>query len=278
MDTSNQQFWLIDLLVYWEGEVCSRHLCEFFQVSRQQASKYLQAYQDQYPGQLRYSTSLKRFVPDSAFVPSHISGDVNEYLNQVTGIRSLMPSTNALLSLPHFAITPPPRQVSNQVMRVLVKALRQQRRLEVDYLSVSSADPDGRIIVPHTFVNTGLRWHLRAWCEKNRSYRDFVLSRFRGIPELLGPSDQGPEQDEAWNTQVRLILQPDPRLSAAKQAVIAQDYNMTDGQLILTTRAALVQYLLQEMQVSVKMLDGTPEAQQLVLVNADELRPWLFNA
>lgn len=278
METGKPQYWLIELLAWWEGEVCTRHLSEFFQISRQQASKHLHAYQVQHPDQLHYQPSRKRYVPDDSFTPEHISGDVNEYLNWATGIRSLLPSPSPLISLPHFSIAPPPRQVSNRVMRVLVKALRQQRRLEVDYLSVSSADPDGRIIVPHTFVNTGLRWHLRAWCEKNRSYRDFVLSRFRGIPELLDPSEQGPEQDEAWNTQVRLILQPDPRLSAAKQAVIAQDYNMTDGQLILTTRAALVQYLLQEMQVSVKMLDGTPEAQQLVLVNADELRPWLFNA
>lgn len=30
-----------------------------------------------------------------------------------------------------------------------------------------------------------MRWHVRAYCEKNGDYRDFVLSRFRGEPELM---------------------------------------------------------------------------------------------
>lgn len=54
------------------------------------------------------------------------------------------------------------------------------------------------------------------------------------------------------------------------------DYQMKGGQLVVKTRAALAQYLIQEMQVSVKVLDGTPEAQQLVLVNMQEVRGWLF--
>jgi len=278
MDTGKQQFWLIELLAWWEGEVCTRHLCEFFQISRQQASKYLKSYQERHPGHLRYSQSHKRYVPDLGFAPTRISRDVNEYLNWLTGIRANRLPADSLLALPHFAITPPPRQVSNLVMRALIKAVRQQYRLEVDYQSVSSADPDGRIIVPHTFVNAGTRWHLRAWCEKNRDYRDFVLSRFRGAPELLGPSEQGQEQDRAWNTRVNIILRPDPRLSPTQQAILEQDYGMENGQLTLTTRAPLVQYLLQEMQISVKILDGSPEAQQLVVANQDELKPWLFNS
>ena len=45
-----------------------------------------------------------------------------------------------------------------------------------------------RLIAPHTLVYTGMRWHVRAYCEKNGQYRDFVLSRLRGEPELLDAS------------------------------------------------------------------------------------------
>lgn len=45
-----------------------------------------------------------------------------------------------------------------------------------------------RLIAPHTLIYTGMRWHVRACCEKNRQYRDFVLSRLRGVPELLDKS------------------------------------------------------------------------------------------
>jgi predicted DNA-binding transcriptional regulator YafY len=125
-------------------------------------------------------------------------------------------------------------------------------------------------------VNTGLRWHLRAWCEKSSEYRDFVLSRFRGEPELLEKSHHTAAQDSAWNTQVTLILQPDPRLSPAKREVLENDYQMQNGYLHITTKGCLVNYLLREMQINTKMLDGTPEAQQLVLVNQVDIKPWLF--
>jgi protein-L-isoaspartate O-methyltransferase len=44
------------------------------------------------------------------------------------------------------------------------------------------------------------------------------------------------------------------------------------------TRAALAQYLLQEMQVNFKFLDANAEAQQLVLANKNVIKKGLFNA
>lgn len=271
------RFWIIELIAYWEGEVSTRHLSEYLHLSRQQASKYFGDYRKQNPQNLTYCSSRKRFTPTEGFTPTCISGSVNEYLEWMTGRQAIPKSPDPALSLPHVALSPPPRLVSHKVMRGLVKAIRQQRRLDIDYLSVSNPDDEGRVIVPHNFIFTGLRWHLRAYCEKNGEYRDFVLSRFRGEPELLDRSPQGAEQDKAWNTFVQLILRPDPRLDQDKQEALEQDYGMENGKLTITVRAPLVQYQLQEMQVNVKMLDGTPEAQQLVLVNVDEVRPWLFN-
>jgi hypothetical protein len=83
--------------------------------------------------------------------------------------------------------------------------------------------------------------------------------------------------DQAWNTEVTLRLQPDPRLNDARKDALMHDYGMHNGELHLRTRAALAHYLLLEMQVNIKMLDGNPEAQQLVLVNMDEIKPWLFS-
>jgi hypothetical protein len=53
---------------------------------------------------------------------------------------------------------------------------------------------------------------------------------------------------------------------------------MVNGQLKLRVRAALADYLLKQMQVNTKYLDGKPEAQQLVLVNRDDIKQWLFNS
>ena len=53
---------------------------------------------------------------------------------------------------------------------------------------------------------------------------------------------------------------------------------MQNGQLVVSTRAALAQYLLKELQVNTKFHDEKAEAQQLVLVNKDDIKQWLFNA
>ena len=179
--------------------------------------------------------------------------------------------TNTSLRLPN-------RIVSPEIMRGLVTAIKQQRRIDVNYVSLSNPDGEGRIIQPHIFVKTGLRWHLRAYDEKHKQFRDFVLSRFRGCPEIIDSATHNSDQDQGWHTFIELVFAPDTRLNSAKKKVIEQDYQMTNGQLVVLVRAALAQYLIQEMQVNIKFHDELPEAQQLVLVNKHDIKQWLFNA
>ena len=80
----------------------------------------------------------------------------------------------------------------------------------------------------------------------------------------------------AWNTTVKLRFQPDPRFTPEQKAIIQQDYQMQNGELVISTKAALAQYLIQEMQVRTDSLAKTPQQQQLVLVNEEDLKPWLF--
>lgn len=84
-----------------------------------------------------------------------------------------------------------------------------------------------------------MRWHVRAYCEKNDQYRDFVLSRLRGQPDLLDASPPR-EQDEDWNIGVPIIFEPDWRLNAAQKAIIKTDFGMMQGQLVVSSRRALV--------------------------------------
>ncbi|MBB3062820.1 WYL domain-containing protein [Microbulbifer rhizosphaerae] len=276
-EIQQRRFWLIELIAYWEGRLTTTHLCEFFGISRPYASSEINRYREAHPHNLlEYRHSDKANVPSPDFQRHYIGTDVAEYLNWMAGLSARSLPTRPSCQLPNLVLRHPARNVTPQLMRPLVKAIREQRRVEVDYGSIANPDREGRIIAPHTFVNTGLRWHLRAWCEKNQQYRDFVLSRFHGEPELLDKSPRSAKGDTAWNTQITLILQPDLRLSAEQKAVLEHDYNMEGGQLRLQTRAALASYLLKEMQVNTKMLDGRPEAQQLVLVNYEDVKEWLF--
>jgi predicted DNA-binding transcriptional regulator YafY len=276
--TAHQRFQLIELLAYWEGRVNAKDLENYFNQSRQQSSADINSYKQLMPNNLHYDASHKAYLPTPEFIPHTISASPDEYLywfhsGQLSARENKTPLARSLLS---ENLQLPARKISPDIMRGLVAAMRQQNRIEVDYVSLSNPNREGRIIAPHSFVNTGLRWHLRAWCEKSQQYRDFVLSRFRGVPELRDKTQHTAKQDHGWNTQVTIILQPDPRLSLAKREVLENDYQMQAGQLHITTKGCLVQYLLREMQVSTKMLDGTPEAQQLVCVNQADIKPWLF--
>jgi len=153
-----------------------------------------------------------------------------------------------------------------------VQAARGQLRVDVDYVSLSSEEQSGRNIVPHTLVYDGIRWHVRAYCEKKGVYLDFVMSRFRGEPELLDTSPHGRDQDLEWNTQVTAVVIPNPTLSAGQQAIIASDYAMQDGKLQLNQRIPLMHYALERMQVSYNGdHEQYPLLYPLVLANRDEL-------
>lgn len=170
----------------------------------------------------------------------------------------------------------PVRDVKPEVLRPIMQAARQQKRLEVDYVSLNRPDREGRIIVPHTLVYSGLRWHVRAWCEKNAGYRDFVLSRFRGVPDIMDDSEHGVEEDTEWNQFVIVRIAPDPRLSREQQEVVEADYGMENGALEISTRARLVPYVLQLLHIEPNVLAEDATAQQIVVGNRDELTPWLF--
>lgn len=269
----------IEIISLWEGRLTTRHLCDTFGIGRQQASKDINAYRRGVgSGNLEYDKYLKGYRPSPDFTPRLTRGLADEYLHLAARNTELSHVFESLsLALRNIEVLSlPVRDVQPAVLRPILQAARQKRRLEVDYVSIGKPDREGRIIVPHTLVFTGLRWHARAWCEKNRAYRDFVLSRFRGEPELLERSEHSGEDDTDWHRRVCLELIPDPRLSPAQQDVVMADYGMQDGILRIETRAALAAYALRLLQVDVGVPERPPEAQQLVVANLDSLEPWLF--
>ncbi|MDX1733732.1 MAG: WYL domain-containing protein [Halioglobus sp.] len=269
----------IETLVLWEGRLTTRHLCDTFGIGRQQASKDINNYiREVGPGNLEYDKYLKGYKPTPGFTPRVTQGLADEYLHLMARNNELMNVFESLsLNVANVEVLSlPVRDVRPEVLRPIMQAARQGKRLEVDYVSINNPDREGRIIVPHTLVYTGLRWHVRAWCEKNQAYRDFVLSRFRDEPEILDASEHTAEGDTDWNTLVSVRITPDPRLTPAQQEVVQVDYGMVDGALEIPTRGRLVPYVLKLLHVDPSEEAEVATAQQIVLHNRDELRRWLF--
>jgi len=269
----------IEVIALWEGRLTTRHLVETFGIGRQQASKDINTYNREVgPGNLVYNKFLKGYEPAGGFTPRVTRGLSEEYL-QLLANRSELHRTFSSLALPlgqTEVLEPPVRAVSPDVLRPILRAARDQQRIEVDYVSLNNPDREGRIIAPHTLVWTGLRWHVRGWCEKNRDFRDFVLSRFRGIPELLGPAEYGMADDTDWNHIVTVELIPDPRLTVEQQDVVAVDFGMTDRCLTIPVRARLISYLLQLLNINTGPQRPDARAQQVVIGNPEDVAPWLL--
>lgn len=270
---------LIETVVWWEGRLTTNHLIQSFGISRQQASKDINTYINDYASKnLVYDKQIKGYVPTRQFKPLFIDDSASAYLDLLNQNNERAPHIEGLaLAYAHTQVLKvPDRSVKPEVLRPLLKACREKRRLDIEYVSFNSPELEGRTIAPHTLVYTGMRWHVRAYCEKNRMYRDFVLSRLRGVPDLHDEeTENGIEQDVEWNTQVDVIFKPDERLTPAQRAIIEVDFGMAEGQLVVESSQALVKYVVKRFGVNPNMHDARPEAQQLVLANRAELRPWL---
>ena len=269
---------LIEVIAYWEGRLTTNHLCNSFGIGRQQASKDINTYlREIAPGNLEYDKQIKGYVPTAEFKPAVTTGTADEYLHILSRTKDIAHTFEGLdlgFANTHM-LQVPSRPVDPVILRALVNAAREQKRVDIGYLSLNNPETDGRIIVPHTLVCTPMRWHVRAYCEKNGDYRDFVLSRFRGVPDVIDHSEDGIQNDKAWNTDIELEISPDPRLSALQQKVICHDYGMTKKRLAVQCKAALLQYVLQAFKLDPYKQEAKAEAQQIVIGNYKDVEQWI---
>jgi len=270
---------LIEIIALWEGRLTTKALMTAFGIGRQQASKDINTYiREISPDNLEYDKQIKGYKPTEIFTPILTLGSVDEYLHLLNTRQDLM-SHFAFLDIKQAnteVIYPPNRAVKAQFIRPIIKAAREQKRIEVQYASLTSPEAEYRVITPHTLVYSGYRWHVRGHCEKNQGYRDFVLSRIKDIPDPIFASENGIDGDKAWNTFIDLSVVPDPRLEEFQQQVIADDYGMENKQMLIKTRAALASYYLQFLRIDNKDCFSDPIKQQLVLENREDIEPWLM--
>ncbi|HEX7021249.1 MAG TPA: N-6 DNA methylase [Trueperaceae bacterium] len=70
-----------------------------------------------------------------------------------------------------------------EVLAPACRAIHAKRPLAIRYHSMTSGETE-RVIVPFALVDTGLRWHVRAFDRLRGEFRDFVLTRIEA-PILL---------------------------------------------------------------------------------------------
>mgnify|MGYP003631531628 FL=1 len=269
---------LIEVIALWEGRLTTNHLIQSFGIGRQQASKDINTYlADIAPGNLVYDKWLKGYKPCKSFIPKLTSGHADEYLHILSRTEDMSITFKELdMGFNNTTmVRPVTRNIAPEILRPLLQAIREKKRVDISYISLSNGEQIERIISPHTLVCTPLRWHVRAYCEHAKGFRDFVLSRIRGIPIIESNKVIGKKQDDLWNTSITIEIIPDPRLSDAQALVIAQDYGMKDGILKIPTNASLIRYVINAYNIDINTLDSNPKGQQIIVRNLDELKSFL---
>lgn len=264
----------IEFRLFWEGGINRADIMDQFGVSVPQASKDLTLYEEKAPGNLAYDKSAKRYLAAEKFKPVFLNPDASAYLAQLRagGLSGDGLEESWLSAVPSFDTLPIPyRRVTVDVLRKILATIRANRAVEIKYQSMSDhrPDPKWRWISPHALGNDGLRWHVRAFCHIDRKFKDFILSRSLDIRGDADP-EAAPPDDHFWQKKFSVTLVPNPKLSAPQQSVIAQDYEMQDGKVVVPVRMALLYYFLKRLRLDVADALDRPQEAPVIVSNRAE--------
>jgi hypothetical protein len=249
----------IETALWWEGEVNRSDLTRVFGLSEAQASADLQAYQELNPGAMAYNMRTKRYegqegmecvvheprLEEAVWRPGSGLGTEEEGGALAVGMVSL-----------------PMREPKAAVARRIVLAIRRRWRVRVRYWSVSSGTVSWRWMAPHALAHDGYRWHVRAWCENNEDYRDFVLARMERtdwpVESEEGGAFRAPVPDVEWERWMTFTLRASSGLGEVERKAIERDYGMRGGRLRYRVRAAMVRYAVDHLRLKLPGMAGLP--------------------
>ncbi|MDH5601961.1 MAG: WYL domain-containing protein [Gammaproteobacteria bacterium] len=281
---TQQRLQYIELMAYYTGVVTRSDVAKAFGISDAAATKDLKFYGQIAPDNLLYKHNVFGFVPSKQF--SEIFTDL-EPRHVLPMMAANLPflgervEQNLLYGIHTEQLPLPQRLPAKEILAQIIRASKQKTKLRIIYSSLSDRDNSAaRIIEPHSLINTGLRWHVRAYCEDSFDFRDFVLSRVQEAQQLSDAAESNPEYDDDWMELINLQLSPHPQLSDKKRKILMTDYAASNDVIEFTVRRALLGYVLQRLSVDTTEDHSlNPNAYQLVVMNREEIEPfagWAF--
>lgn len=237
----------IELRVRFVGEIRRQDLVDRFAIQSAAATRDLALYRELAPGNIDYDPKGKTYVLGADFhaLFNYPAERVMAWLTQAFGDGEPLRLKNWVLSEIPSRLTNPDLDVLASVTR----AIHQGCPLAVEYYSISSGKSK-REIVPFALIDTGLRWHVRAFDRKTQEFRDFVITRIKRPRLLKGESPASHElsnQDIQWTRIVELEIVPHP--DQPYPDITEMDYGMSGGALRLRLRGATAGYVLRKWSV-----------------------------
>jgi hypothetical protein len=259
----------IDFSLQYFGQVARTDLIQRFQTGLAASTRDFSTYKELAPDNLQLMHQTKRYHRCEQFKPlfKHNPEVILTSLSRGfgNGISSgVQPSDQCFDAV---RLIHPDANIIASIMR----AIHNKQAIKCSYVSVSSGESE-RAIVPHSIVNNGHRWHVRAYDRKTNKFRDFVCTRFTKVSAISADIrvHEASAYDEQWQRMVTLCLIPHPSLSSS--IAIELDYAMQEGKLILHLRAAIAAYVLRQWQVDCSVQHSlNSQGCQLALANLEVL-------
>ncbi len=244
-----------------------------------QATLDIKEYLERAPGNAAYDPKTRCYLVGSDFKPLYPNNEPGRYLNELLArTAGMLPAELSFLGWapPTVTVPTPVRRLDPAVVVSVLTAIRRGVCLKVSYQSISKPEPADRMLAPHGIAFDGFRWHVRAYCHLRHEFRDFVLARMLAVDVLEEIGTDGAD-DAAWHQVVRLVLSPNSRLPKATRRVVELDYGMTDGEVILECRQAVLFYALKRLGL-LEIASDNPQKQQIVLRNRATVMKFLPQA
>lgn len=254
----------IELRLWFVGEIRRHDLASRFGIQTAAATRDLGLYKDMAPTNIEYDGRSKTYVMGPSFHPlfdfpaERVLTWLAEGFGDGDPIRS---RTGITCDIPNKIGQP-----DLSTLAGITRAISQACSVRIGYHSVESGRSE-RDIVPFALLDTGLRWHTRAFDRKSGEFRDFVLTRIQDpvvLKDATVEAHERPDQDIQWTRIVELELVPHP--DQPRPEITKLDYGMRDGVLKMKLRAATAGYVLRKWSV-----DCSPDHS----LRGPEYRLWL---
>lgn len=238
----------IETLLLWEGRVSNGRLRDFYPVHAVQASRDIASYRLLAPDSCEADLSFKGFIAKPFIKPLLTQGTFLEY-QQLIGAAG--DTTKLLAGVPTEFVNLDVTATTPDIFVRLHSAIRHGRAVNIHYRSLTNPELHERAIRPHSFIQAGPRWHVRAYCAKAAAFRDFNLGRITQANEIDATGLLPIEADHEWSTFVTLRLIPHQDLAPAQKVVIREEYMKGTTALVFKQRVPLIRYLIQAFRAAI---------------------------
>ena len=242
-----QRLAYIDFKLYFSGMVTRSEIVSHFELGLAAATRDLKFYKDNAPENMAYDNVEKKYFITTQFKPI-FKHDARRTLIKLAN--NISDGFDSIGDTSFPIESPSPLNVPDiDIIAKLSQAIINQKPISVIYTSLSSGS-GARELVPHSIVDNGLRWHLRAYDRKSKSFRDFVLTRITKVTiQAQTPSPEEDKlEDHQWMRMVPLQIIPHPN-NVKHPTAIKLDFGMEKGMLEVNVRAAMAGYLLRRWNV-----------------------------